>query len=124
MSPTTKPIGVAIAGLGFGEKVHLKALCTNEAFQPISIWHPRQDRLDECAKNNNLEGQTDFSEIINDKRIEAIIIATPPEPRYSLAINALKAGKHLLLEKPVALNAGQVTAVSYTHLTLPTILRV
>jgi predicted dehydrogenase len=36
------------------------------------------------------------------------VIATPPGPRFELAKAAIAAGKHLLLEKPVALNAEQV----------------
>ena len=36
-----KPIRVGIAGLGFGEKVHLPALYANKSLEPISLWHPR-----------------------------------------------------------------------------------
>jgi predicted dehydrogenase len=43
-----------------------------------------------------------------DPGVEAIVIATPPAPRFELARRALEAGKHLLLEKPVALDAFQV----------------
>ena len=41
-------------------------------------------------------------------KIDGIIIATPPAPRYELALEAIKAGKHLLLEKPTCLNSEEV----------------
>ena len=70
-APNPRPLGVALVGLGFGEKVHLPAL-------------------------------------LEDPRVQALVIATPPEPRFALAQAAIAAGKHLLLEKPVALDAAQI----------------
>ena len=102
------PIGVAIAGLGFGEAVHLPALETVPGLEAVALWHHRQERLDQACSQSGLKGHASWTSLLNDSRIEAVIIATPPAPRYELAMQALKAGKHLLLEKPVALNAQQV----------------
>ena len=44
MSP--QPLGVAVAGLGFGEKVHLPALAAATDLEAVALWHPRQERLD------------------------------------------------------------------------------
>ncbi|MFM9048019.1 MAG: Gfo/Idh/MocA family protein, partial [Cyanobium sp.] len=46
--------------------------------------------------------------LLDDPAIDAIVLATPPEPRHGLARAALEAGKHLLLEKPVALEASAI----------------
>ncbi len=102
------PIQIAIAGLGFGESVHLPALTSNPEFQPISLWHPRNKRLLEASQKNKLKIHENWDDLLSDANVEAIILATPPEPRYKLAKEALQAGKHLLLEKPVALNANEV----------------
>jgi len=97
-------ISVAIAGLGFGESVHLPALFANKGlFLPPSLWHPRSDRLKEACKANNLEGYERWEELLSDPAIKGVIIATPPAPRFQMAKEALLAGKHLLLEKPVSL---------------------
>ena len=101
-------IPVALAGLGFGEAVHLPALLTNPEFELVSLWHPRRYRLDTALEKYQLNGYQTWSDLLQDPKIKAIIIATPPEPRFELALEALKAGKHLLLEKPVALNADEV----------------
>ena len=49
----------------------------------------------------------DPAEMIRDPRIDAIIIATPVSSHYHLAMEALAAGKHVWVEKPLALNAAQ-----------------
>ena len=43
---SARPLGVAIAGLGFGEKVHLPALRSCPHTQPLALWHPRAERLE------------------------------------------------------------------------------
>ena len=108
MSHSTQPIAVAIAGLGFGEAVHLPALQANSALRAAALWHPSPDRLQQATEQHGLPGYNDWNSLLDNPEIEAVIIATPPEPRFGLAQRALNAGKHLLLEKPVALNADQV----------------
>ena len=47
-------------------------------------------------------------DLLEDPDIEAVVLATPAHARFSLALHAFKAGKHVLTEKPVAMNADQV----------------
>ncbi|KGG17448.1 Oxidoreductase [Prochlorococcus sp. MIT 0603] len=99
-----------MAGLGFGEKVHLPALYNSETLLPMAIWHPSKNRLKECyTRNASLKPYQDWSSLLNDPNIKAVIIATPPEPRFRLALEALNAGKHLLLEKPIALKSSEIS---------------
>ena len=102
------PIRVAIAGLGFGESVHIPAAIFNENIKLIGLWHQRPERLREACFQHNLHAYESWEDLINDPNIEGIIIATPPAPRFDLALQALKTGKHLLLEKPIGLNAEEV----------------
>jgi predicted dehydrogenase len=103
-----KPLGVAIAGLGFGEAVHLPALRDCPATEPVALWHPRPERLEQACRGSGLPGHSDFSELLADPSVDAIVIATPPQPRAALARQALEAGKPLLLEKPVGLHASEI----------------
>ena len=107
-APSVKPLGVAIAGLGFGETVHLPALQCCPLTEPVALWHPRRERLEAACNANSLSGSTDFAALLNDPAVAAVVIATPPGPRVELARQAIEAGKHLLLEKPVALQASEV----------------
>ncbi len=111
MSKNQSPIGVAIAGLGFGEAVHLPALKANPELMPVALWHPNSERLHKACQEHDLTGYNEWSALLADQKVEAIILATPPGPRFELAREALTAGKHLLLEKPVALHADQVAAL-------------
>jgi predicted dehydrogenase len=102
------PLRVAVAGLGFGEKVILPALRDCPVTEPVALWHPRPERAAAAGQAAELPAFDDFAALLADPAVEAVVIATPPEPRFALARAALEAGKHLLLEKPVALNAEQV----------------
>jgi predicted dehydrogenase len=104
----TQPLRVAVAGLGMGETVHLPALRACEGTTPVALWHPRPERLEVACRQAELPGYSDFDALLADPAVEALVIATPPAPRFELAQRALQAGKHLLLEKPVALCAEQV----------------
>ena len=106
--PGGAPLRVAVAGLGFGEQVHLPALAACALTEPVALWHPRGERLEQACAASGLPGFSDFGALLADPSIEALVIATPPGPRFELAKAAIAAGKHLLLEKPVALNAQQV----------------
>lgn len=102
------PVKVAVAGLGFGEKVHLEALRACPGTEPVALWHPRPERLETACRQHELRGHSDFDALLADPAVEALVIATPPAARFDLARRALEAGKHLLLEKPVGLHSGEV----------------
>jgi UDP-2-acetamido-3-amino-2,3-dideoxy-glucuronate N-acetyltransferase len=52
-----------------------------------------------------------LDELLNDNRISAVAIATPATTHFSLAERALAAGKHVFVEKPLALDLGQAEAL-------------
>ena len=108
MINTDHPIRIAIAGLGFGESVHIPASLSNKNIELVGLWHPRPERLKEACNKHNLRAYETWEDLVNDSKVDGIIIATPPAPRYELALEAIKGGKHLLLEKPTCLNAYEV----------------
>ena len=101
-------IGVAIAGLGFGKSVHIPAINSVESFALQALWHPSKKKLDPAIREQKIPGYTDWEELLHQREIEALIITTPPAPRFELAYTALEAGKHLLLEKPVGLSSEEI----------------
>jgi len=54
-----------------------------------------------------VELQPDYEDIISDSRIDGVVIATPLSTHYQLARRALRAGKHVLVEKPLATSSAQ-----------------
>ena len=49
MINTDQPIRIAIAGLGFGENVHIPASLSNKNIELVGLWHPRPERLKEAC---------------------------------------------------------------------------
>ncbi len=48
-------------------------------------------------------GTTDYQELLNDQDVELVVITTPPQQHCQMFIDALKAGKHVLIEKPLGI---------------------
>lgn len=61
------------------------------------------------VKTSNTPGETD--EIINNKEIDCVVIATPPHTHCELIVKALRAGKHVLVEKPMVLTSAEAKKV-------------
>lgn len=56
-------------------------------------------------------GTTDHRELLRDPAVQAVIVSTPPFTHAALALDVLRAGKHLLLEKPMALTDADAAAI-------------
>ena len=61
------------------------------------------------VKTSSTSGETD--EIINNKEIDCVVIATPPSTHCELILKALRAGKHVLVEKPMVLRSSEAKLV-------------
>ena len=68
-----------------------------------SIHDPNLELSNHLSKEYSIESKT-LEEIYNDKTVEGVVIATPAETHADLAISFLKKGKHVYVEKPLALN--------------------
>jgi len=71
--------------------------------QVVCVCDLKTDRIS-IVKHNypTIKVTNDHRELISDKRIDAVVIATPVSTHFELAMLALKAGKHVLIEKPLA----------------------
>jgi len=68
----------------------------------------RNERLQLTKKHYpSIKAVLDYSEILNDNKIDAVVIATPVSLHYYIAKDALKKGKHVLIEKPMASSVKQ-----------------
>ena len=99
-------IRVALVGAGgFAKGMHLPNLQSLSQYQLTSVMSRTGHNAIATAKRYGAsKSTTDFGDILSDKEIDAVIIATRHSLHAKMAIQALKAGKHVLLEKPMALN--------------------
>ncbi len=101
---------VGIIGVGFGTVVHVPGF-VSEGWGVPAIWGRRTERARERAAELGLavtpEVPEDWRELVHRDDIDAVAITTPPGPHLEMAREALNAGKHVLCEKPFALNASE-----------------
>ena len=101
-------LNIAIAGTGFGASVHLPALQYSDNLIPKTFFHNNKNKKKYIEKKYGINCCCNWQELISNKEIDGIIIATPPHTRFELAKEALMQSKHLLLEKPVALTTHEI----------------
>jgi 2-hydroxy-4-carboxymuconate semialdehyde hemiacetal dehydrogenase len=94
---------VALAGQGaFGIK-HLEAIQNIPGIEVVSLAGGRPAGTEEVAKKWKIPHWTsDFGETLKQPGIEAVIIASPTQVHAAQAIQAMRAGKHVLIEIPIA----------------------
>jgi len=99
----------AVVGAGRFAKNHIRVLQESKDVNLIGIASRTKESLgkikDSVSKNAVLT--TDASKLINNKNVDCVLIATPPSTHFELAKAAIKAGKHVLLEKPMVSNLKQ-----------------
>ena len=105
MNSKNKKLKIALAGLGFGKKVHLEALKESNYLTPVAIYHFDKKQKSILEKETGLEFIHDWEDLVKFQEIDGIIIASPPESRFKLAKQALENNKNLLLEKPVSISS-------------------
>ena len=95
-------ICVAGAAGAFGRK-HLQAITAINEVKVVSIVDAVPDSIQDLAKEQHIEHwTTDLSESLARPDIEAVILATPTPLHAAQAIQCLRAGKHVLVEIPMA----------------------
>jgi len=85
--------------------VRLKALATSSS---ANVYHTgKKYGFETCT--------TDYHEVLNDDEINAILILTPHSLHAKMVCEALKAGKHVFVEKPLCINEKQLNQIIETH---------
>lgn len=109
-SPTP---GLGFIGLGARSKAHFEALKDVPEAHVVALCDIQSSRIDETNAGLPVkaEGYTDYRELLHDKNVQAVVIATPNYLHYEMALAALRAGKDLLLEKPMGINYQQAKAI-------------
>lgn len=104
MSSMPEPLRVAFLGCGFIAGVHSRHL---RAFGgAIVLSYASRDRAkaeEYCRRFGGTRSYGDYASAIADPDIDAVVIAVPPRFHLDLTLQALAAGKHVLVEKPALL---------------------
>jgi len=106
---TSNQIGVAVVGTGFGQKIHIPGFQHHPRTELVAIHNRDLNKAKKIADENKVfYAYNDLDKILSLPEVDAVSISTPPFLHYEMARQVLAAKKHLLLEKPMAMNADQV----------------
>lgn len=97
-----RALGVGIIGCGYWGKNYVRVFNELPETKVIAICDRSEDRLHEIARRApGIKLTTDINEILDDEQIEAVVICTEASSHFKVASQCLRAGKHLLIEKPI-----------------------
>jgi predicted dehydrogenase len=100
------PINLAVVGYGYWGPNIVRNVMERRELRLWGLCELNQDRVARfTTRYPGLRTCGRFEEVLGDPGIDAVSIATPPSTHYPLAKQALEAGKHVLVEKPLALDA-------------------
>ena len=106
------PIHLAFLGCGFATRLHSKTLKSLKA--DVRCFYASRDQQKAMVFNHEFNGSGHFASYdaaIHDARIDVVLVATPPVSHLELTLQALRAGKHVIVEKPPFLQAADFATI-------------
>ena len=102
LSRKEEPIGIALVGAGSVAHLHARAVADYPEARLIGWFDPDAERAATMAGQYGGRVYRRLSELLADPAVQAVHVLTPPSDHVAVSLAALAAGKHVLVEKPVA----------------------
>lgn len=105
-----KSVGLGVIGCGHTGRGHVEAGQATSLTHVVAVADIRHEAAREVAREFGVgTAYADAHSLLKDPAVEAVVLAMPTFGRTPLALEAFRLGKHVLLEKPVAMNADEVS---------------
>jgi predicted dehydrogenase len=96
-----RPLRLGLVGTGHWAQItHAPALASTDQVEFTAVWGRNAEAAGALAREHGVLAFTDFDAFLAE--VDAISFSVPPDVQSELAVRAARAGKHLLLEKPIA----------------------
>lgn len=102
---------VVLGGGSVAQNRHLPEYATNHNAEIAGVMDFNQDRARELCERFGGKPYGSLEEVLNDDTVDAVSVCTPNAVHAEYTIKALEAGKHVLVEKPMALNLTETRAM-------------
>lgn len=103
-------LGIGIIGYGYWGPNLVRNFQEAKGARVVSVCDLHPDRQGEVKRRSpSVHVTSDFQELLKRPDIDAVAIATPVSSHFPLALAALRAGKHVLVEKPLAASVDQAS---------------
>lgn len=107
------PIGIVVVGYGYWGPNLVRNISERPEFQLKGLCELDFKRAREFSRRYpRCPARSDLSTFLRDPEVEAVVVATPPRTHYAITRQALEAGKHALVEKPLATDPGEAARLS------------
>jgi myo-inositol 2-dehydrogenase/D-chiro-inositol 1-dehydrogenase/scyllo-inositol 2-dehydrogenase (NAD+) len=104
------PLGICVIGSGRAGMIHARSFATGRVPHAalVAIAEPVDDARSAASRELELDRTyTHYQDALADPRVDAVVVATPSELHCAIVVAAAQAGKHILCEKPMAMNAAE-----------------
>ncbi len=107
-----KKLRCGVIGLGMGVG-HVRGYNSHPHAEVVAVADTNPDRLAFVADEHNVPGRYETAEaMLREEKLEVVSVATPNKFHKPLTLAALKAGCHVLCEKPMAMNTAEAKAMA------------
>ncbi len=105
-------IGIAIAGTGFIGQVHLKAMMDLPDVYVRAVYGRDPEKATEMAEKAGVpRSYSDFDRMLADPTVDCVVLGVPNFQHADFTLRAIRAGKHVICEKPLAMNLEEAAAM-------------
>ncbi len=106
------PVGLASIGLGWWGNVLADAVSASGKAQVVSCYARTAETRESFASKHGCRSAESLADIWDDPAVEGVLMATPHTVRQELISQAAAAGKHIFVEKPLALTGAEARAAA------------
>lgn len=105
------PVKSAIVGCGYIAGIHIPYILKSKGVQLVGICDQNELRAHRLARQYDLSHYVDVARMLDETQPDAVHVLTPPQTHAALTIQALEAGCHVLVEKPLCLTLEEVDSI-------------
>lgn len=109
-----KKTNVAVIGLGWPGREHLKGYLANDKAKVVAVCDMNTDLAKQLAAEHGIEAYGDHRKMLKEAGVDAVSVCLPNFLHAPVSLDVLKAGKHVICEKPPALDAKQARKMAAT----------